>query len=165
MPAGDAGEGPKRGEGCVLVPWYFGVRSQLVKALGGQRMRNMAVNGPLSVRALAGTYVVLLGIDREEDASRGVLGFAIERTDPTGFLRTSRPPEGAGSGSISCLVNVRQHCLVGRCLALTANFTAHVRQPCYRRSTVLWIIERRLQEPLTKAATRSLGLLSSFVPD
>jgi hypothetical protein len=46
-------------------------------------MRNKAVNGPLSLRAIAGTYVVLLGIDMEEDASRGVLGFAIERTDHT----------------------------------------------------------------------------------
>jgi phosphatidylserine/phosphatidylglycerophosphate/cardiolipin synthase-like enzyme len=40
-------------------------------------------NGPISVHAIAGSYVVLLGIDLEEDASAGVLGFAIERTDHT----------------------------------------------------------------------------------
>jgi hypothetical protein len=46
-------------------------------------MKKKAKSGPLSVHAIAGTYVVLLGIDMEEAASRGVLGFAIERTDHT----------------------------------------------------------------------------------
>jgi hypothetical protein len=46
-------------------------------------MKKKEVNGPLSVHAIAGTYGVLLGIDMEEAASRGVLGFAIERTDHT----------------------------------------------------------------------------------
>jgi hypothetical protein len=46
-------------------------------------MRKKEKFGPLSVHAIAGTYVVLLGIDMEEDASRGVLGFAIERIDHT----------------------------------------------------------------------------------
>jgi hypothetical protein len=53
------------------------------RALGGGRVRNKAKSGPLSVRAIAGAHVVLLGIDMEETASRGVLGFAIERTDHT----------------------------------------------------------------------------------
>jgi len=35
------------------------------------------------VHAIAGTYVVLLGIDMTEEASQGVLGFAIERIDHT----------------------------------------------------------------------------------
>jgi hypothetical protein len=39
-------------------------------------MRNKAVSGPLSVHAVAGTHVVLLGIDMWEPASQGVLGFA-----------------------------------------------------------------------------------------
>src|SRR3712207_8972894 len=41
---------------------------------GGPRMRRREENGPLSVHAIAGTYVVLLAIDMEETASRGVLG-------------------------------------------------------------------------------------------
>ncbi|HEV7642767.1 MAG TPA: phospholipase D-like domain-containing protein [Pyrinomonadaceae bacterium] len=44
-------------------------------------MRKKEKEGPLSVHAIAGSYVVLFGIDMEEDASAGVLGFAIERTD------------------------------------------------------------------------------------
>lgn len=46
-------------------------------------MRKKEKRGPLSVQAIAGAYVVLLGIDMEEERSRGVLGFAIERTDHT----------------------------------------------------------------------------------
>lgn len=46
-------------------------------------MRKKAANGPLSVHAVAGTYVVLLGMDMEEESSEGVLGFTIERTDHT----------------------------------------------------------------------------------
>ena len=37
--------------------------------------------GPLSAHAIAGAYVVLLGIDMEEAASDGVLGFGIERIE------------------------------------------------------------------------------------
>jgi phosphatidylserine/phosphatidylglycerophosphate/cardiolipin synthase-like enzyme len=44
-------------------------------------MRKRVKKGPLSVHAVAGSYVVLLGIDMTESASEGVLGFAIERTD------------------------------------------------------------------------------------
>ncbi len=43
-------------------------------------MRTLAENGAISVQAIAGAYVVLLGIDMEA-SSRDVLGFAIERTD------------------------------------------------------------------------------------
>jgi phosphatidylserine/phosphatidylglycerophosphate/cardiolipin synthase-like enzyme len=46
-------------------------------------MRKRVKKGPLSVHAIAGSYVVLLGIDMTESASKGVLGFAIERTDHT----------------------------------------------------------------------------------
>lgn len=46
-------------------------------------MRKRVKKGPLSVRAVAGSYVVMLGIDMTKAASKGVLGFAIERTDHT----------------------------------------------------------------------------------
>lgn len=44
-------------------------------------MRKRAKKGPLSVQAIAGSYVVMLGINMDEDHSKGVLGFAIQRTD------------------------------------------------------------------------------------
>ena len=46
-------------------------------------MRKRVKKGPLSVRAISGSYVVMLGIDMTKAASKGVLGFAIERTDHT----------------------------------------------------------------------------------
>jgi phosphatidylserine/phosphatidylglycerophosphate/cardiolipin synthase-like enzyme len=46
-------------------------------------MRKREKKGPLSVHAVAGSYVVLLGIDMDEENSKGVLGFAIQRTDHT----------------------------------------------------------------------------------
>lgn len=46
-------------------------------------MRKKERRGPLSVHAIAGAYVVLLGIDMDEESSKGVLGFAIERIDHT----------------------------------------------------------------------------------
>jgi len=44
-------------------------------------MRKRASKGPLSVQAVAGSHVVLLGIDMEKARTDGVLGFAIERID------------------------------------------------------------------------------------
>ena len=44
-------------------------------------MRAYNKTGPLSVQAIAGAYVVLLGIDMEEAPSEGVLGFGIERIE------------------------------------------------------------------------------------
>ena len=52
-------------------------------------MRRKAQNGPLSVHAIAGSYVTLLGIDMEEASAQGVLGFAIERMK----LREGRLPD------------------------------------------------------------------------
>jgi phosphatidylserine/phosphatidylglycerophosphate/cardiolipin synthase-like enzyme len=46
-------------------------------------MRKTERNGPLSVRAISGSYVTLLGIDMEEASTEGLLGFAIERIDHT----------------------------------------------------------------------------------
>ncbi len=46
-------------------------------------MRKRASDGPLSVHAIAGSYVVLLGMDMDQENTRGLLGFAIERTDHT----------------------------------------------------------------------------------
>jgi phosphatidylserine/phosphatidylglycerophosphate/cardiolipin synthase-like enzyme len=40
-------------------------------------------NGKFSVQAISGTYVVLLGINAEQSATKGLLGFAIHRTDHT----------------------------------------------------------------------------------
>lgn len=45
------------------------------------RIRNKV--GSLSFQAIAGSYVVLLGMDVDPQAVPGLLGFAIERTDPT----------------------------------------------------------------------------------
>jgi phosphatidylserine/phosphatidylglycerophosphate/cardiolipin synthase-like enzyme len=44
-------------------------------------MRKKETEENLSVHAIAGSYVVLFGIDMDEAASEGVLGFAIERID------------------------------------------------------------------------------------
>ena len=44
-------------------------------------MRIANTNGPLSVHAIAGTFVVLIGIDLEKTARQGVLGFGIQRRD------------------------------------------------------------------------------------
>lgn len=44
-------------------------------------MREIQTNGPISVQAIAGTYVVLLGIHIDETKKDGVLGFGIQRTD------------------------------------------------------------------------------------
>jgi phosphatidylserine/phosphatidylglycerophosphate/cardiolipin synthase-like enzyme len=44
-------------------------------------MRAVKRNGPLSVQAVAGAYVVLLGINMKETEKNGVLGFGIQRRD------------------------------------------------------------------------------------
>src|SRR5215208_229915 len=58
-------------------------------------MRSRANQGPLSVHAIAGSYVVLLGINMDEASTEGVLGFAIERIDHEqkrrDWSRASRP--------------------------------------------------------------------------
>jgi phosphatidylserine/phosphatidylglycerophosphate/cardiolipin synthase-like enzyme len=46
-------------------------------------MRKKETNGAIAVQAIAGSYVVLLGINLAESSSAGVLGFAIERIDHT----------------------------------------------------------------------------------
>src|SRR5881396_1753534 len=46
-------------------------------------MRPKEKNGPLSVQAIAGTHVVLLGMNLPEQACPGLLGFAIRRHDHT----------------------------------------------------------------------------------
>ena len=42
-------------------------------------VRTIKKNGPLSVQAIAGTYVVLFGINMEDSVKEGVLGFGIQR--------------------------------------------------------------------------------------
>ena len=46
-------------------------------------MRAIKTNGSISVQAIAGTYVVLLGINMDETKKDGLLGFGIQRTDMT----------------------------------------------------------------------------------
>lgn len=46
-------------------------------------MRKFAKNGDISVQAIAGTHAVLLGMDATKEAAKGLLGFAIHRTDHT----------------------------------------------------------------------------------
>lgn len=46
-------------------------------------MRIPNKNNGLSVQAISGTYTVLLGINAEESITKGLLGFAIHRTDHT----------------------------------------------------------------------------------
>lgn len=53
-------------------------------------MRVINTSGPLRLRAIAGTYVVMLGFDMDEADCRGLLGFSIHRTshdeDESGYL-------------------------------------------------------------------------------
>ena len=46
-------------------------------------MRNKEQKGDLSVQAIAGTHVVLLGMDLVEQDCPGLLGFALRREDHT----------------------------------------------------------------------------------
>jgi phosphatidylserine/phosphatidylglycerophosphate/cardiolipin synthase-like enzyme len=46
-------------------------------------MRNKAKKGDLSVQAIAGTHVVLLGMDLPQEECPGLLGFALRREDHT----------------------------------------------------------------------------------
>jgi phosphatidylserine/phosphatidylglycerophosphate/cardiolipin synthase-like enzyme len=46
-------------------------------------MRQRSPDGPVSVRAIAGTHVVLLGMDVDAPVAKGLLGFGVERTDHT----------------------------------------------------------------------------------
>jgi phosphatidylserine/phosphatidylglycerophosphate/cardiolipin synthase-like enzyme len=45
-------------------------------------MRNRAAENGISVHAIAGTYVVLLGLDVDEDKTDGLVGFTIYRDSP-----------------------------------------------------------------------------------
>ena len=68
-------------------------------------MRHREQNASISVQAIAGTHVVLLGIDMEEAASRGVLSFApAETADPTSLTSVDRPSNGAGWSSVPAAV-------------------------------------------------------------
>jgi phosphatidylserine/phosphatidylglycerophosphate/cardiolipin synthase-like enzyme len=77
------------------------------------KVRNRVVNGPLSVHAIAGSHVVLLGIDMTEEDSQGVLGFAIERTDHTEderyWLRGFKTFEETDPGVSGCPVSTLEH--------------------------------------------------------
>jgi phosphatidylserine/phosphatidylglycerophosphate/cardiolipin synthase-like enzyme len=83
-------------------------------------MRARSPSGPVSVHAIAGTYVVLLGIDLEPDSLPGLLGFAIRRTDHTDGerhylrnFRTFRVNEDAAGDRQASIVNPFQAFLWG----------------------------------------------------
>jgi PLD-like domain len=77
-------------------------------------MRLKVRSGPLSVHAVAGVHVVLLGIDIDAGAAAGLLGFAIERIDHTederawlpGFKTFAGTDPGLPPGS---LVSTAEH--------------------------------------------------------
>src|SRR3989442_15957387 len=46
-------------------------------------MRTRKTAGGVTVHAIAGTYVVMLGLDADAPTREGLLGFAIERIDKT----------------------------------------------------------------------------------
>jgi hypothetical protein len=58
-------------------------------------MRNKEQQSDLSVQGIAGTHVVLLGIDFPEQKCPGLLGFALRRDDPT--LATASNPGSAAT--------------------------------------------------------------------
>jgi hypothetical protein len=69
-------------------------------------VRHREQNGQISFHAISGTHVELLGIDMEEAASRGVLGFATAETaDPTSLTSVDRPSDGAGWRSLPAAVH------------------------------------------------------------
>jgi len=91
-------------------------------------MRKKAKRGPLSVHAIAGSYVVLLGVDMDEKSSKGVLGFGIERTDHTNNDRAdwlqgfkTFPNSGLERGA---LVSTKDHPIQS---FLWADFTTRLR--------------------------------------
>lgn len=51
-------------------------------------MQNRSQENGLTVNAIAGTHVVLLGLNLEGEARKGCLGFAIQREDHTEDERT-----------------------------------------------------------------------------
>lgn len=67
-------------------------------------MRAGKSNGAISVHAIAGTYVVTLGLDATVDAARNLLGYAIQRKDhATGkriWLKNARSFEGKGISAV-----------------------------------------------------------------
>lgn len=54
-------------------------------------MRQRSPKGPVTIRAVAGTYVVLLGFDIAKRDVVGLLGFGLERTDHTEGERRALP--------------------------------------------------------------------------
>ncbi len=93
-------------------------RKYVFRTVRAMRVRSPA--GPVTVRAIAGTHVVLLGMDADPDAAEGLLGFAVRRTDHTEGeahhltnFRTFRVNEDLPGGRQSSLVNPFQAFLWG----------------------------------------------------
>jgi phosphatidylserine/phosphatidylglycerophosphate/cardiolipin synthase-like enzyme len=92
-------------------------------------MRKKEKRGPLSVHAVAGAYVVLLGIDMDSESIPGVLGFAIERTDHTDgdrrvWLQGFKTFAGSGLKP-GALVSTREHPVQA---FMWADFTTRLRR-------------------------------------
>ncbi len=81
-------------------------------------MRVRESNGDISVHAIAGSYVILLGLDASPRAARGLLGFAIQRTDHTEqekyWLKGFRTFEETMPNAVSeCYVSTYEHPIQG----------------------------------------------------
>src|SRR6266404_2637377 len=74
-------------------------------------MRNKEQKGDLSVQAIAGTHVVLLGMDLSEQECPGLLGFALRREDHTEGYKTFGSVEPSPPPGI--LYSTRQHPIQG----------------------------------------------------
>jgi phosphatidylserine/phosphatidylglycerophosphate/cardiolipin synthase-like enzyme len=76
-------------------------------------VRKTAKKGAISVQAIAGSYVVLLGMNLTAEARKGVLGFAIERTDHTEdekyWLKGFKTFSAADVGEVGALVSTLEH--------------------------------------------------------
>ncbi len=70
-------------------------------------MRVTKTNGGLKVHAIAGTYVVMFGLNLPEEDCGGLLGFSIHRTDFTeneaSFLTAMKTFEETDPGLVTAL--------------------------------------------------------------
>lgn len=77
-------------------------------------MRNRKKKNGLTVNAIAGTYVVTLGLDLDKDARKGCLGFAVQREDHTEdekyWMRGSKTFEKTqGDAGFGDMFSTREH--------------------------------------------------------
>src|SRR5262245_37748042 len=110
-------------------------------------MRARAEADGLSVHAIAGPHVVLLGLDMRRQKTRGLLGFAVERTDPVederywlrGFRVFRSTADGVGPGQS---VSLRDHPLQS---FLWGDYTVKPGHPYRYRVVALYGKPKRLE--------------------